>query len=255
MAVDRQRRFGGIGRLYGERALEQLARVRVCVVGVGGVGSWAVEALARSGVGCLTLLDMDHIAESNVNRQLQALEEDFGKSKVLALAERISGINADARVDPIELFVEPDTLAQVIDPDHDFIVDCIDGFRNKAALIAHCRRGRIPLITVGGAGGMVDPTRVRIADLSRSEQDPLLAKTRKLLRSEYGFPRNPKRRFAVPCVYSDEQLRMPVPNACASARSAVPGSGLNCGGYGSVVTVTAVFGMTAVSHVLKKLLL
>ncbi len=255
MAVDRQRRFGGIGRLYGNRALERLARVRVCVVGVGGVGSWAVEALARSGVGHLTLLDMDHIAESNVNRQLQAVEEDFGKSKVLALAERIGGINADARVDPIELFAEPDTLAQVIDPSHDFIVDCIDGFRHKAALIAHCRRGRIPLITVGGAGGMVDPTRVRIADLSRSEQDPLLAKTRKLLRSGYGFPRNPKRRFAVPCVYSDEQLRMPVSNACTSATPVVPGSGLNCGGYGSVVTVTAVFGMTAVSHVLKKLLL
>ncbi len=254
MAVDRQRRFGGIGRLYGDRALEQLARLHVCVVGVGGVGSWAVEALARSGVGRLTLLDMDHIAESNVNRQIQALEGDFGKSKVLALAERIGGINADARVDPIELFAEPDTLAQVIDPGHDYIVDCIDGFRNKAALIAHCRRGRIPLITVGGAGGMMDPTRVRIADLSRSEQDPLLAKTRKLLRGEYGFPRNTKRRFDVPCVYSDEQFLVPVPNGCASVRPATPGSGLNCGGYGAVVTVTAVFGMTAVSHVLKKLL-
>ncbi len=256
MAVDRQRRFGGIGRLYGDQALDVLARARVCVVGVGGVGSWAVEALARSGLGHLTLLDMDHIAESNVNRQLQALEADFGKSKVRALAERIAGINADARVDSIELFAEPDNLVQVIDPGHDYIVDCIDGFRNKAALIAHCRRGRIPLITVGGAGGLVDPTRIRIADLSRSEQDPLLSKTRKSLRAEYGFPRNPKRRFQVPCVYSDEQRRRPPENiaSCDGAMPAAAGSGLNCGGYGSAVTVTAVFGMTAVSHVLNRLL-
>lgn len=256
MGVDRQRRFGGIARLYGDHALPALARARVCVVGVGGVGSWAVEALARSGVGGLTLLDMDHIAESNVNRQLQALEPDFGKAKVQALAERILGINGDARVELLEAFAEPDNLDSLIDPAYDFVVDCIDGYRNKAALIAHCRRRRIPLVTVGGAGGMMDPTRVRIADLSRSEQDPLLAKTRKLLRSEYNFPRNPKRRFEVPCVFSDEPRRIPDPAVghCESGASPVGLGGLNCAGYGSVVTVTAVFGMTAVSHVLKKLL-
>jgi tRNA A37 threonylcarbamoyladenosine dehydratase len=250
--VDRDRRFGGIARLYGAAALERFGRARVCVLGVGGVGSWAVEGLARSGIGNLLLIDLDHIAESNVNRQLQALEADFGKAKVQALAERIAQIDSGARVDTLETFAEADNLAQLLPDDLDFVLDCIDGYRNKAALIAHCKRHRLPLVTVGGAGGIIDPTRIRVADLSRTEQDPLLAKTRKLLRSEYAFPRNPKRRFEVPCVYSDEQRTFP-DQAGGCATGGPPGSGLNCGGYGSVVTVTATFGLTAVSRVLQKL--
>jgi tRNA A37 threonylcarbamoyladenosine dehydratase len=251
-SVDRDRRFGGIARLYGAAALERFGQARVCVLGVGGVGSWAVEALARSGIGKLLLIDLDHIAESNVNRQLQALEPDFGKAKVQALAERITLIDSGTRVDTLEGFAEPDNLAQLIPKDLDFVLDCIDGYRNKAALIAHCRRRKLPLVTAGGAGGILDPTRIRIADLSRTEQDPLLSKTRKLLRSDYGFPRNPKRRFEVPCVYSDEMRILPSRTGGCSTDEA-PGPGLNCGGYGSVVTVTAAFGFAAVSRVLQKL--
>ena len=252
MSVDRERRFGGLARLYGNGALARFRRARVAVAGVGGVGSWAVEGLARSGIGQLLLIDLDHIAESNVNRQIQALEPDFGKAKVQALAERIALIDSGTRVDCLETFAEPDNLAQLIPDDLDFLLDCIDGYRNKAALIAHCRRRRIPLITVGGAGGIVDPTRIRIADLSRTEQDPLLAKTRKLLRTDFGFPRNPKRRFEVPCVFSDE-ARITPEQAGGCDTGGTPGSGLNCGGYGSVVTVTATFGFAAVSRVLGKL--
>jgi tRNA threonylcarbamoyladenosine dehydratase len=251
---DRSRRFGGIARLYGPAALERFATARVCVVGVGGVGSWAVEALARSGIGHLVLIDLDHIAESNVNRQIQALEPDLGKAKVQALAARIAAIDPDAQVTPVEVFAEPDNLAQIIDPTWDALLDCIDGYRSKAALIAHCRRIGLYLASAGGAGGRRDPMRVRIADLSRTEHDPLLSKTRKLLRSQYGFPRDPKRRFAVPCVYSAEQPPTPARVAgCDPARSAAPGSGLHCGGHGSVVTVTAGFGLAAASLVLAHL--
>ncbi|MCU7925479.1 MAG: tRNA cyclic N6-threonylcarbamoyladenosine(37) synthase TcdA [Candidatus Thiodiazotropha sp. (ex Dulcina madagascariensis)] len=254
MGLDIQRRFGGIARLYGRQGLERFGRSHVAVIGVGGVGSWAVEALARSGIGRLTLFDLDHIAESNVNRQLHALESEFGKPKVSVLAQRVSAINPDCRVTPVEAFIEPDSLQPVIEGGFDYVLDCIDNFRAKAALIATCRRHRIPVITLGGAGGQTDPTRIRLADLSRSEQDPLLSKTRKLLRREYGFPTNLKRRFDVPCVYSMEQLVYPDAEGevCLVRPTAVEGS-LNCGGFGSAMTVTAGFGLAAVSHVLKRL--
>lgn len=251
---DPARRFGSVARLYGVAAFERFRTAQVCVVGVGGVGSWTVEALARSGIGRLTLIDLDHIVESNVNRQIHALEPNFGKAKVIALAERIAAIDPDIQVTPLEAFAEPDNLVEVIDPSWDWLVDCIDGHRNKAALIAHCRRLELPLVSVGGAGGRLDPSRVRIADLSRSEQDPLLSKTRKLLRTHYGFPSHSKKPFAIPCVYSDEQ---PIPpaqvNGCHSDTASIPGGGLHCGGYGSVVTVTATFGLMAASLVLKRL--
>lgn len=253
--MDYQRRFGGLARLYGAAALARFARARVCVVGVGGVGSWAVEALARSGIGALTLIDLDHIAESNVNRQIQALEPDFGKAKVRALAERVAAINGTARVEPVEAFAEADSLPELLGAGADFVVDCIDSVRDKVALIVYCRQQGLPLISVGGAGGILDPTRVRVLDLSRAVQDPLLSRTRRLLRHEHDFPRDPKRPFKVPCVCSDEPRRLPAPAGadCATAGQAPPAGGLNCGGYGSVVTVTASFGLVAVAHVLGKL--
>lgn len=252
--MDSQRRFGGIVRLYGQQGLERFALAHVAVIGVGGVGSWAVEALARSGIGALTLFDLDHIAESNVNRQLHALEGEFGKAKVNAMAQRVLAINPACRVTPVESFIEPDTLQPVIAGGFSYVVDCIDNFRAKAALIAACRRHKIGIVTVGGAGGQRDPTRIRLADLSRSEQDPLLSKTRKLLRREYGFPANPKRRFEVPCVYSLEQQVYPAPDGavCLDRPAGIEGS-LNCGGYGSAMTVTATFGLVAVSHLLNRL--
>jgi tRNA A37 threonylcarbamoyladenosine dehydratase len=249
-----QRRFGGIERLYGRQGLLSFVRSHVAVIGVGGVGSWAVEALARSGIGQLTLFDLDHIVQSNVNRQLPALDGEFGKAKVQVMAQRVLAINPNCCVHPREAFIEIDSVSTLTQGKYDYIIDCIDNFRLKAVMIAECRRAKVPLITVGGAGGQIDPTQVRLADLSRSEHDPLLSKTRKLLRRDYGFPSNLKRRFNVPCVYSLEQQRYPDTQGgvCHQRPDVMEGS-LNCGGYGSVMTVTASFGLTAVSYVLAQL--
>ncbi|RDH88453.1 MAG: tRNA cyclic N6-threonylcarbamoyladenosine(37) synthase TcdA [endosymbiont of Escarpia spicata] len=253
--MDHSRRFGGIGRLYGQSALENYSAAHVCVIGIGGVGSWAVEALARSGIGAITLVDLDHIVESNINRQLHALDTTLGMAKVEAMVERVSEINPDCRVSIIESFIEADNLELITDGGFDYVIDCIDSFRVKAALIVACRRQRVRVITIGGAGGQIDPTRIYLADLSRTRQDPLLAKTRKLLRREYGYPSaDSKRRFQVPSVYSTENLTYP--DETGGVCDTKPGRGegsLNCGGYGSAMTVTATFGLVAVSHVLKVL--
>lgn len=250
--LDYARRFGGIERLYGRVALERFAASHICVIGIGGVGSWVAEALARSAIGEITLIDLDNIAESNVNRQVHALDGEFGHAKVAVMAQRIHAINPLCNVHCVEDFIESNNLAELIDDRFDFVMDCIDAYRTKAALIAHCRRNKLSVITVGGAGGQVDPLKITLADLSRSEQDPLLSKTRKQLRQEYGFSQNPKRRFAVPCVYSLEQARRPR-NEGESCDSGGGISGLNCAGFGSSVAVTATFGLVAVAHVLVKI--
>ena len=256
MKADITRRFGGISRLYGDRGLQQLQQAHVCVLGIGGVGSWAAEALARSAVGRLTLVDLDHVAESNINRQLHALTDTLGAAKVDVMATRIHAINPDCRVTAVEEFITIDNMSSLLDGGYDYIIDCVDGFRIKARLIAHCKRNRLKLITVGGAGGQRDPTRIRVADLSRTEHDALFSKTRRLLRSDYGFTSNPRRRFDIPCVYSTEQPLFP--DAAGGVSQAKPDSssvgGLSCaGGLGSVMPVTAGFGLAAAAHVLDKL--
>lgn len=256
--MDYTRRFGGIARLYGEAALGNFAEAHVCVVGIGGVGSWVAEALARSGIGALTLIDLDNVAESNVNRQIHALEGQFGRPKVDAMAERVRAINPACNITTREEFVELDNLERLVSPQYNYLVDCIDAFKVKAALIAHCRRNRIRLITVGGAGGQTEPLKIRLTDLYKTQHDPLLAKTRKLLRKAYGFPKNPQRRFDVPCVYSDEQPLYPDGRGevCrVKPEGGGVGTGLHCGGFGSAMTVTATFAMVATAHVLKRLAL
>ena len=218
------------------------------MIGVGGVGSWVVEALARSAVGSLTLIDLDHLAESNINRQLPAVEPELGRAKVLAMRDRVGLINPACRVETIEEFVTADNLEALVAADHHWVLDCIDSFRVKAALIAFCRRRRQPIITTGGAGGQRDPSRVRVSDLRKTEQDPLLARTRKLLRQDYGFPANPKRRFNVPCVWSDEPQARPA-DRCDSA----PEGSLNCAGYGACMPVTATFGLVAAGFVIDRI--
>ena len=254
--VDIERRFGGVRRLYGDPALERFRQSHVCVIGIGGVGSWAAEALARSAIGQITLIDLDHVAESNTNRQLHTLSDTLGMAKVRVMAARIQQINPESRVNEIEEFLALDNLDDLLQRDYDYVIDCIDGFRIKAALIAHCRRHKIRLITVGGAGGQTDPTRIRVADLSRTEHDALFSKTRKLLRQDYGFPRNLKRRFDIPCVYSAEQPLFPAADGsiCLEKPHDPAVGRLNCaGGLGSVMTVTATFGLVAVAHILKML--
>jgi tRNA A37 threonylcarbamoyladenosine dehydratase len=244
---DLARRFGGIARLYGEAALERLSGAHVCVVGIGGVGSWAVEALARSGVRRLTLVDLDHVAESNLNRQIHALDHTIGQAKVLAMQERVAGINPACKVATIEEFVSTDNAASLL-PACDCVVDAIDQVRPKAALIAHCRASGVPVVTTGAAGGKSDPALIRVDDLSRTTQDPLAAKLRSILRRDYGFPRDPKKKFGVECVYSLEPVRRPEAPACDVDEPGL--HGLSCAGYGSSVCVTAGFGFAAASRAL-----
>jgi tRNA A37 threonylcarbamoyladenosine dehydratase len=255
--VDFERRFGGIARLYGSRALERFRGAHVCVVGVGGVGSWIVEALARSAIGKLTLIDLDNVAESNINRQIQALSATVGQAKISALAERIAQINPFCVVEQIEDFVGVDNVEQMIGVGKfDFVVDAIDSVKAKAAMIAWCGKHQIPMIIIGSAGGKTDPTQIAVRDLARTEQEPLLKKVRKVLRGQYGFPRGEKTKFHVDAVFSMEPLRMPeTGEVCAVDGDDRAGgvTGLNCAGFGSAMVVTSTFGMVAASQVLRKL--
>ncbi|HTY98753.1 MAG TPA: tRNA threonylcarbamoyladenosine dehydratase [Rhodocyclaceae bacterium] len=248
MDSDNERRFGGIARLYGPGSRERLAGRHACVIGIGGVGSWAAEALARSGVGRLTLVDLDHVAESNINRQVHALSGTLGQAKVQAMGERVAAVNPHCRLSLIEDFVTPENVAGLL-PACDAVVDAIDQVRAKAALIAHCRRADLYLVTTGGAGGRTDPTQIRVDDLSRTTQDPLASKVRAQLRKAYGFPREPKKKFGVECVYSLEPLARPV--ACDTDEHGL--HGLSCAGYGSSACVTAAFGLAAAARVLDRL--
>ena len=245
------RRFGGIERLYGPDSLARLAAAQACVIGIGGVGSWAAEALARSGLGHLTLIDLDHIAESNINRQAHALEATLGQAKVQAMQARIGQINPDCTVDCIEEFITPENVPALL-PACAVVIDCIDQVKAKAALIAHCQQHQRAVITTGGAGGRADPTRIRVDDLSRTTQDALAAKLRACLRKEHGFTRDPQKKFGVPCVFSDEPIRRPQGRACELDEAGL--HGLNCAGYGSSVAVTAGFGFAAAAHCLGILL-
>jgi len=251
--VDFERRFGGIARLYGERALERFRTAHVCVIGVGGVGSWIVEALARSAIGRLTLIDLDNVAESNINRQLQALSSTIGMPKIEALKQRIALINPYCEVNLVEDFIDPDNIEQMIGQGRfDYVVDAIDSVKAKAALIAYCSQHGIPMITSGGAGGQIDPTKIEVRDLARTEQEPLLKKVRKVLRARYGFAKGEKQKYHIDAVFSMEPLRYPeTGDACAIDPNSI--TGLNCAGFGSSMVVTATFGMVAAGHMLRKL--
>lgn len=251
--IDFERRFGGIARLYGAPALARFRASHVCVIGVGGVGSWVAEALARSAIGHITMIDLDNVAESNINRQIHALTDTVGQAKVTALAERIAQINSFCRVTQIEDFITPDNLDDMVGlRAYDYVIDAIDDVRAKTALIAYCRANTIPLITIGGAGGQVDPTKIEVRDLCRTEQEPLLAKVRKRLRAEHGFPRGTKNKFGVDAVFSTEPLRQP-DNGDTCDIDAQGVTGLNCAGFGSAMVVTASFGLVAAAQVLRRL--
>ena len=252
MEMDFERRFGGVRRLYGEAAFQRFRQAHVCIVGVGGVGSWAAESLARSAIGRITLIDLDHIAESNTNRQVHALGDEYGKAKVIAMAERIHAINPDCEVIEIEDFVTLDNLDDMLGRGYDFVIDAIDNARVKAAMINWCKRRKIRMIASGGAGGRVDPARIQLGDLARSVQDPLLSRVRVLLRREYGFPKDSKKKFGVECVFSSEPLRMPETGESCDVDDK-PVTGINCAGFGAAMTVTASFGLWMASRALAHL--
>lgn len=244
-----QQRFGGIARLYSATALECLRQSHVCVIGIGGVGSWAVEALARSGIGKLTLIDMDDICVTNVNRQIHAISDNIGKLKTEVMQQRVQLINPDCQVEIIDDFLSVDNLADYLNRGYDYVIDAIDSVKTKAALIAYCKRNKIKLITTGGAGGQTDPSQIQIADLSRTIQDPLASKVRSLLRKDYNFSQNPKRKFGIDCVFSTQPLIFPqMGEGCSTSAT------MNCAnGFGAITMVTATFGFFAASRVIEKL--
>ena len=252
-----QNRFGGMARLCGQVGQKVLQSSHVIVVGIGGVGSWVAESLARSGIGQITLIDLDDVCITNTNRQIHALRDTVGQSKVQVMAERIALINPDCKVNQVEEFADRDNLFELFDVGADYLVDAIDAASVKAAMIAWAKRNKLPVITVGGAGGQLDPLQVVVTDLSKTIQDPLSAKVRSLLRRHYNFTRNTKRRFAVECVSSTEQLQYPQADGsvCGVKSAMEDGVRLDCaGGFGAASFVTATFGMVAASRVVNKLI-
>jgi len=253
--VDMQRRFSGVRRLYGEQGLAGLQQAHVLVIGIGGVGSWAVEALARNAVGKLTLVDLDNLAESNMNRQIHALDVTLGKAKVTAMHERIVAINPLCEVIEVEDFVTPENLASLLANQPDMVVDCMDDTKAKIALAAYCKQQQLPLIMVGSAGGKLDATRIRLADLAHVQGDRMLAKVRNQLRRDHGFAKasdhKKSAKFGIMAVYSDEPVERPE-EVCETSQAGL--TGLNCAGYGSSICVTATAGFVAAQQAIGQLI-
>lgn len=255
ISPDESRRFLGTRTLFGASAVDTFSQAHVMVIGVGGVGTWAAEALARTAVGVITLVDLDVIVESNINRQLPALASNFGKSKIAAMGERLREINPKLKLNLIDDFLTKDNVADIL-PSREaarqaafehrpiIVLDCVDDMDAKIAIALHCRFNKLKLICAGGAGGKIDPTQITVSDLKDSYQDPLLARLRSKLRNDFGINRQLKEKFGIKCVYSTEPPR--VDKSCQAG-------GLRCGGYGSAVTVTSVVGMVMVSEALKML--
>ena len=250
-----ERRFKGTQTLYGASAVDTFAAAHVYVIGVGGVGSWAAEALARTAVGTITLIDLDVLVASNVNRQLPALDSTFGQSKIAAMATRIREINPKVTLHLIDDFLTPENVAELLpsraqakaaaQKNPIVILDCVDDMNAKLAISLHCRFNKLKLVCAGGAGGKIDPSQIKVSDLRDSYQDPLLAKLRNKLRHEKGINSALKEKFGIKCVYSTEPPR--VDKSCQTG-------GLHCGGYGSAVVVTSVVAMLMVSEALQLLL-
>ena len=252
---DHELRFGGIRRLYGADGLARLSRAHVCVVGIGGVGSWAVEALARTSVGRLTLVDLDDVCVSNVNRQLHALDGEIGQPKVEVMARRARAINPSIEIHTVTEFFSAENAERLLHVKFDCVLDAIDHLGNKCLLITECRSRSIPLVTCGGAGGRRDPTAIRVADLALASHDRLLQQTRKRLRAEHGFPRQPEEKFGVEAVFSVEPPVFPWRDGTVCA-DREPGSDLKLDceiGFGTATFVSGAIGFAATACVVAKL--
>ena len=246
--------FAGIARLYGREAYALIQNMHVCVIGIGGVGSWVVEALARSAVGKITLIDFDTIAQSNMNRQIHTLSNTIDEKKCLAMQERVKNINPDCIVNVIDNFITLDNMEDLLSRDYDYVVDAIDSIKFKAGLIYYCKRNKIPVITTGGAGGLTDPSVIKVVDLTKTYNDALAAKVRSTLRDQYNFTKNPKRRFAIDCVFSSQQQLYPREDGTVShEKPGIHGVSLDCRfGYGAASFVTGTFGFIAAAHIIRK---
>jgi len=259
---DFEEKFGSLARVYGQNELQKIRHAHVCVVGLGGVGSWVVEALARTGVGKLTLIDGDDISPSNINRQSHALVSTIGSMKATVMRQRVLDINPECECIVFEQYISEDNVSELLFPEpvnkFDCVIDAIDRIKYKSLMIHFCKKHKIKIIATGGAGGLIDPTQIEIKDLSRTWNDPLASAVRLALRQVHNFSRNLKRSFGVPCVYSTEQQRYPDKDGKVGyQKPGVSGLSLDCSfGYGSSVMVTSTFGFVAaakaVEIVLKK---
>lgn len=251
---DYLQRFGGLGRLYGTAALPRLLAAHVAVIGVGGVGSWVVEGVARSGIGAVTLIDLDDVCVTNVNRQLPALDGNIGRPKVAALADRVRLINPACRVTSVADFFTSESAARLLAQRYDWVVDCIDAVTNKALVIAECGKRGQPVVTVGGAGGKRDATRIRVGDLGGAHGDDLLKLVRRKLRRDHGFAKGEGNDYGIPCVSSQEKPVYPwADGTCASEPEAGSNLRLDCAsGFGTAVFVTAAFGFAAAGEVVRR---
>lgn len=243
-------RFGGVARLHGNDGFTKLQKAHVCVIGVGGVGSWVAESLARCGIGEITLIDADDICLTNINRQVHALSDTVGQEKVTAMASRIKSINPECTVNKETTFFLESTAEKLLTPQYDFVVDAIDSIKHKSLLIALCKQKDIKMITIGGAGGKVNIADIQVCDLGRSYDDRLLCKLRKVLRNKYGFPRFKNKKFHIQCVFSPEMPELPwceVDN-----KDEQTSLKLDCNnGFGTDMTVVSIFGITAAHYVIQ----
>lgn len=251
---DYENRFGGIGRLFGLRGLARIKEARILVIGIGGVGSWVAESLARTGIGAMTLVDLDDVCVTNINRQVHALNGTVGKFKVDVMKERVSLINPFCEVDLKQCFFSPKNLENIFDKTYDFVIDACDDFTNKCHLIDFCKKSNIPLVVMGGAGGKIDPQQIRVSDMSFSQNDRLLSRLRKSLRQDFGFPKENKGDFGVWAVWSHERAVYPTANDCTTFKPPGFAKNMDCAeGFGSASFVTGAFAFAATSLVLREI--
>jgi tRNA A37 threonylcarbamoyladenosine dehydratase len=247
-------RFGGIARLFGRDGLDQIRKSHILVIGIGGVGSWVAESLARSGVGTLSLVDLDDVCVTNINRQLVATDKTIGQFKVDAMKTRIADINPYCKVETKQCFFSPKNLEAIFDRSYDFVVDACDDFTNKCFLIDHCRTNQIKLVVMGGAGGKIDPLQIKVTDMSTSSNDRLLARLRKKLRQDFKFPNENEGEFGVWAVWSHERAVYPTADGCLTFRPPGLAKNMDCEeGFGSASFVTGAFAFAATSLVLREL--
>jgi tRNA A37 threonylcarbamoyladenosine dehydratase len=246
-------RFSGIGRLYGIKAMEKIRNSHVLVIGIGGVGSWVAESLARTGIGGLTLVDLDDVCVTNVNRQIHAITSTVGKYKVEVMKERLLEIQPSCHIDVKQCFFSPKNLENVFDKKYDYVIDACDDFTNKLHLIDYCRKHNLPLVVMGGAGGKTDPLQIRVSDMAFSQNDRLLQRLRKKLRQEFEFPREDAE-FGVLAVWSHERAVYPTSDGCTTEKAPAYSGNMDCNeGFGSASFVTGSFAFVTSSLVIKEI--
>lgn len=251
---DYEARFSGIGRLFGRKGLEKIRQSRILVIGIGGVGSWVAESLARTGIGSMTLVDLDDVCVTNINRQVLATSSTVGQFKVDVMKKRIQDIQPLCEVETKQCFFNPKNLETIFDRSYDFVIDACDDFTNKCHLIDYCRKNKIPLIVMGGAGGKVDPLQIKVTDMSSSSNDKLLARLRKKLRQDFDFPLEHEGDFGILAVWSHERAVYPTADGCLTYKPPGMARNMDCEeGFGSASFVTGAFAFAATSTILREL--